>query len=869
MSELSGGPTEGGAKHTSLQQVLADYQSKRGGHLCPTLDEAKEETRWFLDHWSIKISVDDIMMVVTLFVLFGTDFRLGFTDAPVDDTFEVLNSIAFFLFLIELLLNSWAKTEFFHQPDDGKGRKVFRPQGYFGSFFFYLDLIALWSIIFEVEWLEKGSGMTLDDGNGNSGSHFRATRVVRMIRLVRLVKLYKVTSQRRREKKMLEDLRHLVDQGRMSGDEIDNFFHKMQHQKQSKVGTDLVDMITRKVIVCVLSMLLLVPLLTLDEQPLHFKHSTLLFNDAINSQQLRFNNSCESLKGEVDSFINTTFRVGVGGASPYYLLDLKVTDNSDDLDTCGINDYSKSKLARMIPLHDYDLSERTWFLEDIKRDAFLDVQTAQPPSGGTRMTEAVFSTKLATQEGAQLQILLTLFVIVVLISMAVAFENDAQQLVLSPIEQMMEMISMVADDPLEEFEFADMGGTGEYELKVVALAIQKITSLLRIGFGVAGAEIISKNMSVEHGQGQGLDPMIPGKRMYAIFGFCDIHEFDMCTEVLEDEIMTFVNSVARIVHEQVTRWGGTCNKNLGNAFLMIWRIGDEDELGDSSARRKLLAMNSKGGIGDGDAAPAQVGNSEVDLRRVPGLDVLSDKALFGFLKVVVEINRDRAVLAYRSDVRLKHGDQDFKLRMGFGLHAGWAIEGAVGSLQKVDATYLSPHVNMAARMEAASRQFGVAILMTEKFHELMSNDAQSVCRRLDVVTVKGSAVPMPIYTYDTLQNQVFAELQVPKNTDLSLAHVLKKQADNYSTLEWAKDQDLIQLRKLATKEFNEKFKSGIDAYLASNWAKARSLLEECDAMMMHSDKGGDGPSQTILNYMRNRQWICPKEWDGYRPLTSK
>ena len=29
-----------------------------------------------------------------------------------------------------------------------------------------------------------------------------------------------------------------------------------------------------------------------------------------------------------------------------------------------------------------------------------------------------------------------------------------------------------------------------------------------------------------------------------------------------------------------------------------------------------------------------------------------------------------------------------------------------GSLQKVDATYLSPHVNMAARLETASRQYG-------------------------------------------------------------------------------------------------------------------------------------------------------------------
>ena len=51
--------------------------------------------------------------------------------------------------------------------------------------------------------------------------------------------------------------------------------------------------------------------------------------------------------------------------------------------------------------------------------------------------------------------------------------------------------------------------------------------------------------------------------------------------------------------------------------------------------------------------------------------------------------------------------------MGFGLHAGWAIEGAVGSIHKVDATYLSPHVNMAARLETSSRQYGVPILISQ------------------------------------------------------------------------------------------------------------------------------------------------------------
>ena len=41
--------------------------------------------------------------------------------------------------------------------------------------------------------------------------------------------------------------------------------------------------------------------------------------------------------------------------------------------------------------------------------------------------------------------------------------------------------------------------------------------------------------------------------------------------------------------------------------------------------------------------------------------------------------------------------------MGFGLHQGWAIEGAIGSKFKVDASYLSPNVNMASRLEAATK----------------------------------------------------------------------------------------------------------------------------------------------------------------------
>ena len=59
---------------------------------------------------------------------------------------------------------------------------------------------------------------------------------------------------------------------------------------------------------------------------------------------------------------------------------------------------------------------------------------------------------------------------------------------------------------------------------------------MAVGFGEAGSQIISKNM--EKGifliLGGDVNPMIPGRKIFAIFGFCDIHDFGVANEVLEE-----------------------------------------------------------------------------------------------------------------------------------------------------------------------------------------------------------------------------------------------------------------------------------------------------------------------------------------------
>jgi hypothetical protein len=55
---------------------------------------------------------------------------------------------------------------------------------------------------------------------------------------------------------------------------------------------------------------------------------------------------------------------------------------------------------------------------------------------------------------------------------------------------------------------------------------------------------------------------------------------------------------------------------------------------------------------------------------------------------------------------------------------------------------------MAARLESATKQYGVSILMSADFAAILSLNMRSRCREIDVVLVKGSSQPMGIWTID-------------------------------------------------------------------------------------------------------------------------
>ena len=103
----------------------------------------------------------------------------------------------------------------------------------------------------------------------------------------------------------------------------------------------------------------------------------------------------------------------------------------------------------------------------------------------------------------------------------------------------------------------------------------------------------------------------------------------------------------------------------------------------------------------------------------------------------------------------------YEVKMGFGLHVGWAIEGAIGSYYKIDASYLSPHVNLSSRLEAATKQYGVPILFSGELYDYMSTECKSMCRQVDCVVVKGSSQPLKIYTCDVDSSKLKLEKKKP------------------------------------------------------------------------------------------------------------
>lgn len=228
---------------------------------------------------------------------------------------------------------------------------------------------------------------------------------------------------------------------------------------------------------------------------------------------------------------------------------------------------------------------------------------------------------------------------------------------------------------------------GNYETEQLINAIAKIADLLRKCWGVAGAGIISSNLArTKDGKTVVFNPTIPGKQVYALFGFIGINDFSKQLRALEGDVMILINDVARVVHDEVYRWAlgdsGQCNKNLGSAFLMVFRIGDFSEVHDRKKRATDVVFNSQ--MRNAKAKQTARSNKRrnssrhfdlgsggtLQLASLPGIQAFADRALLGCLKSFAGLHRDQNLQNWQKDFRLGAGVGNFTINAIYGFDAG-------------------------------------------------------------------------------------------------------------------------------------------------------------------------------------------------------
>jgi len=789
-----------------------------------------------------------IMTIFLFYALFGDDVRVALFPKSADTVFFSFSLVALILFTLELLLNSIARRDY-----------VLR-------FYFWLDFVATLSLIPDIGWfwdpiVDSGDDSSGDGGTTNALQAGRASRagtkagrivrIVRLVRLIRIVKLYKHVGGKREKE---------------GGDPVAT--------EPSQVGKILADLTTRRLIVIVLAMVIVLPFFDpngLDDVP--NQHETLGLSTmhrlqfANLNELATVNNIREYARESGDLLYLQLYGVSDSQMDTYLRNMYFTNDDGANVTESPSTGWTYADLCTPTQIGD---TLRSAEYSEIKMwGCFDNVGFPTSQEASDCQSRAFFSNKDDTEYEAAMNIAKTFFVMIVLSVGAIMFTRIAEQLVIGPIERMVNMVKKLAEDPLasvshdDELQHHHAKTSSTYETALLETTLHKIGALLQVGFGEAGTEIIRQNM----GHGGNLNPLIAGRKMTGIFGFCDIRQFTDATECLQEEVMVFVNRIGEIVHEATHQYSGAANKNIGDAFLLVWRM-PATEPGDplmaasvaGSERNHSMALTaSRGGdaITSGDAivdveSTVDMESKEMVDRATLSASQLADNALYAFLKVVVDIansNENGQLRQYRNDPRLASRFPDgYSVKMGYGLHLGWAIEGAIGSRLKIDASYLSPNVNMASRLEAATKQYGTPILMSHLFANSLSPAAYRFCRRIDKVTVKGSEDPVELFTFDV--------------TDIP-DYLGAVNSQGRAKARFGSDPNVAFLQRSIDKSFFSVFERGVELYLGGAWGDSTKEIRRALEL-----KPGDGPCQTLLRVMGEAA-EAPDSWAGVRNLTEK
>jgi adenylate cyclase len=272
----------------------------------------------------------------------------------------------------------------------------------------------------------------------------------------------------------------------------------------------------------------------------------------------------------------------------------------------------------------------------------------------------------------------------------------------------------------------------------------------------------------------GEDTLMVGERKEVTILFSDIRGYTTLTENLgASEVVSLLNKYFETMVEAVFNHEGTLDKFIGDALMAVF------------------------------GAPLPLTENHAWMAVKSALDMRWRLAAF---------NQSRMLT------------KQPLIRIGIGISSGEVVSGNIGSQKRMDYTVIGDGVNLSARLESATKEYGCDIILSEYTYNLCRD--RIWVRELDKIRVKGKNQAVSIY-------ELIDDADMPLN-------------------------DL-------TKRFLDFYEAGRHAYINRDFQKALTYFHEA-----HSLKPKDQAVITHLERATNYLENPPADfWDGVHTMTTK
>jgi len=188
-----------------------------------------------------------------------------------------------------------------------------------------------------------------------------------------------------------------------------------------------------------------------------------------------------------------------------------------------------------------------------------------------------------------------------------------------------------------------------------------------------------------------------GETRYMTFMFCDIRGFTPISEQYKDnpaELTKLINRFLTRMTNVIIGNGGTVDKFMGDCIMAFWNAPLKTENHQMLAVLTATQMQSE----------LAMLNTQLTAENLPNIKV------------------------------------------GIGINSGEALVGNMGSDQRFDYSVIGDPVNLAARLESASKTLGHTLIVGEATKKVI--DDKFPFKFVDSITVKGKTEPVNVYTLE-------------------------------------------------------------------------------------------------------------------------